>query len=260
MNKTVYNRLLTGSLYALVLLMALTFKYHYSRSGSDDLLWVLGPTAGLVEVLSRLPFEKEAGTGYVNQTHHVVIAPPCAGINFLIIALCMTAFSGIYHLRAPALRILWPGISLTLAYLLTLSVNTIRIIFSIHISSEHLSPGWGTSEMVHRVVGIVIYFSGLMLFHCLLGKMVNRINGRIGDKEAAFKPEPALSKTGHTHFMPVIWYCGLTIGFPLLNSAYEKAGLQFVEHAVSVVTLCLLVFTLFSLIRLSCKGRANKIK
>ena len=48
-------------LYMAVLLMAVGLKYHYSHARSDDLGWILGPTAGVVEYFSGIAFEKEHG-------------------------------------------------------------------------------------------------------------------------------------------------------------------------------------------------------
>jgi hypothetical protein len=83
----------------LTLLVAFGLKYHYSQARSDDLVWILGPTAVLVEQLSGIDFDKEAHTGYVNNEHRVIIAPACAGVNFFIIAFCMAVFCGIPVIR-----------------------------------------------------------------------------------------------------------------------------------------------------------------
>ncbi len=260
MNQVRHNRLLTGSLYTLVLLIALGLKYHYSRAGSDDLLWMLSPTAGLVEALSNVRFEKEENTGYVNQVHRVIIAPSCAGINFMIIAFCMAAFSGLNNLDRSALKNLWPGISLVTAYMLTLCVNTIRIISSIHFYEAELFQSWGTQEMIHRIEGILIYFTCLAFFYLMLEKILGWIQYKTAQKKAHFEPITGFLKTVYTCFIPVIWYCGLTIGIPFLNSAYRKEGQRFVEHSAVVIMICLFSVMVFFLIRLSCKGLATKIK
>ena len=82
-----------GVFYVIALLIAFGLKYHYSRASSEDLAWILRPTAGVVEQISGIHFEKEEGTGYINREHRIIIVPSCAGVNFLIIAFCMTVFS-----------------------------------------------------------------------------------------------------------------------------------------------------------------------
>ncbi len=94
-NMILHHLLRNSIFYILALLIAWGLKYHYSRSGSDELAWVLAPTAGLVELISGIQFENEAHTGFVSQGSRIIIAPACAGINFLIIAFCMATFSGL---------------------------------------------------------------------------------------------------------------------------------------------------------------------
>ena len=43
-------------LYVIALLIAVGLKYHYSHARSDDLVWILSPTAGMVEYMSKIQF------------------------------------------------------------------------------------------------------------------------------------------------------------------------------------------------------------
>jgi exosortase K len=88
-----------GMFLFLTLVLAVSLKHHYSEAGSEDLAWILRPTAWLVEHIGKIRFEEEAHTGFVNYSRRIVIASACAGVNFLIIALCMAAFSGLHHLQ-----------------------------------------------------------------------------------------------------------------------------------------------------------------
>jgi len=260
MNKADYNRLQTVLFCILALFIALGLKYHYSRAGSDDLLWVLSPTAGLVEYLSGIRFEKEENTGYVNHERQVIITPSCASINFMIIAFCMTSFSGLNALRRSRLKNLWLGISFLTAYALTLFVNAFRIIVSIHSYEAEWFQSWGPAEMVHRIEGVFIYFTCLIFFYSMIGKILRWIQYKAGKKEDRFDSFPSFFKTASTTFIPVFWYCGITIGVPLLNRAYQKGGQGFVEHSLVVLSVCLLVFVIFFLTHLSCKRLGIKIK
>ena len=92
---------------------------------------VLAPTAGLVELVSGITFEKEADTGFVAQGNQFIIAPGCAGITFLIIAFCMSAFSGMHAFKRHRLKLVWLGSALLSAYVLTIVINALRIFVSI---------------------------------------------------------------------------------------------------------------------------------
>jgi exosortase K len=182
-------------LYGLTLLIALGLKYHYSRSGSDDLLWILSPTAGLVEYFSGTPFQNEINTGYVNHERRIIIAPSCAGINFMIIVFCMTAFSGLNSLAGVRIRSLWLIFSLMIAYGLTLGVNTLRIITSIVVYETHFFLGSISMDQIHRIQGILIYFISLYLFYFILQKVLDMI--QYPPKENRYR---LLNKTNHGLF------------------------------------------------------------
>ena len=119
--------------FLIALLIAFGLKYHYSRAGSDELSWILAPTASVVEHVSGIRFENEARTGFVNHQHRVIIAPSCAGVNFLITAFCMAVFYGIHRLKSRRDKLLWLTFSGMCAYFLTIGVNAVRIILSIYL-------------------------------------------------------------------------------------------------------------------------------
>jgi exosortase K len=246
-------------LYGLTLLIALGLKYHYSRSGSEDLLWILTPTAGLVECISGTQFINEVNTGYVNYERRVIIAPSCAGINFMIIAFCMTAFSGLNTLTRVKIRLLWPMISLITAYGLTLGVNTFRIIISMVVYESEFFRDLSSMDQVHRIQGILIYFISLYVFYLILHKVLNVFQhhptgGKVNTDLSANHPNGILKTLS-----PIFWYCTVTIGIPLLGRAYQEQGDVFFRHSVVVLSVCLLTFALFSIVRLSCQYLFYKI-
>lgn len=247
--------------YLLGLLIAFGLKYHYSRAGSDDLVWILRPTAGLVEHISGIHFEQETGTGFVSLARHIIIAPSCAGINFLIIAFCMTAFSFIHYIRHNRLKLLWLGISGVNAYLLTIAVNAIRIMISIHLYEADIYYGWITRERVHRIEGILVYFFFLYVSYLIIGKIMNHYTeGVAGKKRAAVNEEKNYSQMVSKGLIPLFWYFGITLIVPLLNTAYRESGLRFLEHCRAIVSVCLVVFLFMLLIQLSFRFIAGNIR
>ena len=112
------NRLVLhyGIFYILALFIAFGLKYHYSRADSVDLVWILKPTACLVEHISGIEFESEVNTGFISREYRIIIAPSCAGINFLIIVFCMAMFSGIHVIRRLGSKLWWLVASLVCAY------------------------------------------------------------------------------------------------------------------------------------------------
>lgn len=79
--------------YIIGFFLLLGMKFYYSQADAGSLRWILGPTAGWVEILSGIPFVYERGMGYVNHSLRFLIAPSCSGVQFMIITTAMLVFS-----------------------------------------------------------------------------------------------------------------------------------------------------------------------
>ena len=243
-----------GIFYFLALFIALGLKYHYSRADSGDLLWILGPTAGLIETVSGIQFEREANTGFVSRGYRFIIAPSCAGINFLIMAFCMAVFSGIHGIRYFSSKLLWLAVGLVSAYILTIAVNTLRIIVSIYSYNTDIYFGWLTPARVHRLEGIVIYFFFLYLFYMIIIKTLPRIRQEFQGKEIT----PVSYGDGQADYfrracsglIPLCWYGLITLGIPLVTGAYRENMSRFSEHSWTVIGASVCILAAIFLIQL----------
>ena len=166
-----------GLFLFLAAFLAVALKFHYSEAQSEDLAWILRPTAGLVEGISGIPFEKEAHTGFVSYARRIVIAPACAGVNFLIVAFCMAAFSGLHRIPQQSFKGLWLAGSMASAYGLTVLVNAVRIMVSIYSYDTDIYAGWFTPERMHRFEGVIIYFFFLCLFYRIITVVIALLRG-----------------------------------------------------------------------------------
>ena len=246
--------------YIVALLVAMGLKYHYSRAGSADLGWILRPTVGVVETISGIRFEKEDGAGYVNENGQIIIAPSCAGVNFLIIAFCMAAFSGLPCFKYSGTKALWMGVCAASAFLLTITVNTLRIIVSIYTIKADLHYQWMTPERLHRIEGVFIYFIFLCLFYSILGKTIHLCNrNKILKKKRRININRISGQTIAAAFIPFFWYGLFSMCIPFFNRAHIKNGPQFVEHCLVIFSVCLAVFLLIFLIQLCCRRIGSKI-
>ena len=249
----------TGIPLILALFIAVSCKYHYSNAGSDVLGWILGPTAGMVELISGIRFEKEAGAGFVNSGHGIIIAPSCAGVNFLIIVFCMSAFTGMPHLRSTVSKVVWLWQSAGLAYLLTITGNAVRIAVSIYSYRIGINYGWLTPERLHRIEGIIVYCLFLSLFYLGLTKVLG-VKKRNGMRKNHHRNNSGSYRLIHIVFVPLFWYILISLGIPLLNRAYLENGPQFAEHAVITLSVSTVVLLLVFLIQYCCgwiwKGRS----
>ncbi|HEX3128217.1 MAG TPA: exosortase K [Thermoanaerobaculia bacterium] len=194
-------------------IVAYSLKWHYSRASVEDLAWVLEPTARAVGWLRGESLVQDPA-GWMPVDGSYVIAPACAGVNFLILALTVSVLGFSHRLRSPGQRFGWWFGSLLGAWVLTIGVNTARILAAVELYSL------GLGEQAHRLLGIVVYLGALWVLYGAL----DRLTG----------PRSRL-----TVLVPVA-YLGMTLGVPLLTGAFRQPGGLYAEHAMMVVLVTLI--------------------
>lgn len=221
----------------LIILFTIILKAFYSAADSKDLAWILGPTAWLTEQISGLSFARESGVGWVNLEHMFVIAPACAGVNFLIIAFCMSSFQGIFHKNGTGWLIGWPCMAGFAAYAVTLVANTARIWLSVISYRADIYSGWFTSEAAHRIVGVSVYY----LFLCFYYQAVSFILNNEIKSARQFETKHVHIVRLFVFIVPLFWYLLFSLGVPYVNNAYQLQPERFFEHMSSVVGISLLL-------------------
>jgi len=230
--------------YFCILAITVGLKKHYSLAGSDALNWILGPTAALAGFIGGISFEYEALTGYISRDARAVIAPACAGVNFMIMVFGMTAIQGVSQLAGTGRKLEWLLGTLVSAYLVTVLVNAVRITLSIHLYGTDLYGSHVTPAGLHRAAGIFIYLAALSAFFPTGGKIIALLR-------QPKKPRPVQAPSdsqvtiGYRCLIPLLWYLAFTLIVPLLRR-HEIAGQpQFQNHVLSVISIGLLVFSIF---------------
>ena len=226
----------------LVMLIAAGLKYGYSQASSEDLGWMLGPVASLVEIFTGVEFLKEAGIGYVSSAKQVAIVPACAGINFLVAAFCMTALALIYSLRRKVILPICIPAALAAAYGATLCANSLRIMLSMDLYHADIYTALITPERIHRIAGIAIYFICLSLLYLGTRKVtaLHAFSGNPSPKDHGGRSNNILL----TCLTPLAWYLSIALVLPAFNSAYRKNPSLFVEHSGFVLAVSFLLFIL----------------
>jgi exosortase K len=222
--------------YLSTALAAIGLKAHYSRATVADLAWVLEPTATVVGWLRRQPLLLDANLGWMAPDGSFVIAPACAGINFLILVFAVSVVGFAHRLRAPYQRCGWVLMVAWAAYLLTIAVNSLRIAIAVALYQIEVHAGWLTPERVHRVAGSTIYLAGLWTAWIVLDHL-----------SARFRSEPASS--GWAFIVVPGAYIGMTVVVPLLNGAWCHFGARYLEHAITVSLVAVSAVPLLSLVR-----------
>lgn len=219
------NRLL-GALLALLVMLAL--KQYYSAAAADQLTWILAPTARLMAWLTQARPVWETGVGYTDFSRGIIIAPACAGINFLIMAFGLAALCGLVQIRRLAPLLIWLALTLTVAYGLTLVVNTLRIALSMRLYQADIYSAWITPHRVHRLAGVSLYLCALGLFFEGLQPIISRycrcFDGQ-GQGVNAILPT----------WWPLGWYLLGAVGVPTANLLFRSPMAGYGEHCFTVV-------------------------
>jgi len=205
------------------LLAAYGLKLAYSRASAGDLAWILAPTARAVGWLRGETLHFSPGAGWVAPEGSYVIAPACAGVNFMILVLTVSVLGFSHRLRSPGARLGWWLSSLAGAYVFTLAVNTLRILAAVELYRRGPVAGLDPGQ-IHRLLGTVLYLGALWGLYLGLDRVTSgRLTGR-GSILAA-------------GLLVVGTYLGMTVVVPLLNG---HPGGHFAEHAMMVSLIAML--------------------
>lgn len=217
-------------------LMVYLLKSWYTTAGSNDLFWILAPTAWLVETVSGIDFYHLPAAGWVNQSHGVVIAPSCSGMNFLIMLLAMVTCRLILSPLSISYTLLSAAFSAMAAYCITLVVNALRIWISLLLYGLDIYDGLLTPETVHRIAGISIYYLFLCFSYQAVSFMLKQTvmedkqnSGRCSGRRVS---PPAV---------PLGCYLLFTLGVPVLNRAYGANPERFLLHGSTVLGISILI-------------------
>ncbi len=237
-------------------------KLFYSRAGSDELRWILAPTVRWVELLSGISFEYEPGAGYVNHSLRYLIAPSCAGVNFMIIMISALLFPFVHRIEMPQKKsaaapeenpqgkfreeqlsgfwrkICWTACSLPLSYLTTVLVNGLRIIAAVYLPDFFRRTGILNGQLsegrLHTAIGVMVYFVCLLTVYRLADRFVCRLAGSEAIMPQAEICPKRASETSKCLLIPAFWYFCITLGLPFISRACHGETEGYGEYALLV--------------------------
>ena len=204
--------------------LALGVKEFYSNANATQLLWILAPSAWLARFVGGMDLVYEPGAGFISHAYRMVVGPPCAGINFLVICFLTLYFS--FGRRVPR-KAQWLLVAVILSFGATILANGLRIVVTAHLWNADIYGGWMTPERMHRLAGTAIYYASLLAVYVVVNSRFNT------------KGQPSA-----VPFAPLFWYLGISLGVPLAGRIVAGGSAGFAEHAVWVAGIAL-VLSLF---------------
>lgn len=209
---------------------ALWLKKTYGAASGKELDWILAPTAALINMVTDLHFVRESGLGWIDPTHNAVIAPSCAGINFLIVAFCAVGLRGVWSFRSPIAQLGWVAAALPAVFAATLMVNTLRIRLLIELHHLDIYGARFTPELAHLIGGVIIYYGSLLCLFWWVSVILKR-------------RAPVANATGWAPppwawwLVPPAGYLLITLVAPLVTGNFLSDVAAFTRHATTVVLL-----------------------
>jgi exosortase K len=159
---------------------AWAIKAFYSRAGADDLRWILGPTMQLVSISSGAAFELEPGVGYLSRDRCFLVAPACAGVNFMIVAFVSLCLGLARTCSGAGSRVALVLGGAAAAYATTVLANAARIALALRLHAAGASLGPLTPARLHCALGVAVYFVFLLALVTLATRHAEARRGLAG--------------------------------------------------------------------------------
>ena len=236
-----------GALTTIVAILVYGLKHHYACANGDDLFWILAPTARLVETLTGIAFYQASGLGWVNEGQTVIIAPSCAGVNFLCLLMGSMSLQLIFsRLSLRRIMALLPVLA-GAAYLIALMVNGARIWLSIALYEGAFHTSWLSAADAHRIAGVAFYYLALLCACLALSFLLNKPAKR----RRSPWPRPTL------FLLPLSGYLVFVLGIPALRHLSQGLSPGFYHHGLMVMTVSAgvtgFLFVMITIIQYACE-------
>ncbi|HXS82769.1 MAG TPA: exosortase K [Methylomirabilota bacterium] len=159
---------------------AWALKAFYSHADADALGWILAPTVRLVSLSTGVAFEPEPHQGYLCREQMFLVAPACAGVNFLIVAFVSLALGLVHVCSSDHARVRLLLASAAAAYAATVLANATRIAFALRLHEAGAAFGPLTPERLHCALGVAVYFLFLLFLFSVAARVTGVRHGHAG--------------------------------------------------------------------------------
>ncbi|MFC0877140.1 exosortase K [Saccharicrinis sp. FJH2] len=145
-------------------------KFAFTLADNNDLIFLLKPTDKLVGLLTGSPSVYLSDSGYFHEQLNIIIDKSCSGFNFWVLGFLLFTYLTVRHFDKAIIKILSIPTALTGAYILTIFVNTSRIIASIVVQTQTKNIFQNQQHIIHEAIGIITNLSFLILAYILIEK------------------------------------------------------------------------------------------
>jgi len=150
----------------------IVLKFVFTLAGNDELLFLIQPTNVVVGLLTNSTSVYLSDHGFFHEDLNIIIDKSCSGFNFWILSFLLFTYLTVKHFERPLSKSLSIPISLIVAYLFTLFVNTSRIFVSIVVQQQTKSL-FNNQRIIHEGVGIITNLTFLILAYIIMNSFKN---------------------------------------------------------------------------------------
>ncbi len=167
MNKNTLYYLIAIGLFILLKIWIGTFD-------NDQLQFLLKPTDKVFGLVTGTISDYNSESGYFYDKLNVVIDNSCSGYNFLLLCFVMLYFQVVRFAKQIKFKLLLLPASLCFAYILTIFINSSRIIISVVIQNAKFDFLTLEPHIIHESIGVVTYLSFLLITYFLTDRILNK--------------------------------------------------------------------------------------
>lgn len=156
-------------LYVPVLIVFIVMKAVFSLLSLNDLLIFLRPVSSLINLLTGIQPVFIEDYGFHFSDLNIVVGVSCSGYNFWALCFLLVAVSLLKISRSIYRIWIIIPLAILLSYILTILVNTIRIMISIY--TQEMGDVVLTKQphlLIHEITGTLVYVISLSLIFILI--------------------------------------------------------------------------------------------
>ncbi len=163
--KNIYYYLSAAALFILL-------KFGFASVGTESLSVLLAPVNKMVELVTGSNAFYLQGTGYSHQKLNIIIDKSCSGYNFFLLTFLMLTIHAVPFFSRTIHKLAVLPFSLLIAYVLTLFVNTTRIVASIYFQKQLTNVLPLSPSVIHESIGVISNLSFLIAIYYFTDKLL----------------------------------------------------------------------------------------
>lgn len=160
--------------YLIAIGLFILLKFWMGTFDNDQLQFLLKPTDKVFGLVTGTHSDYSSDNGFFYYKFNILIDKSCSGYNFLLLCFVMLYFQIIRFANQPGFKLLLLVSCLGIAYILTILINSSRIIISVVQQNAKVDFLTLEPHIIHESIGVVTYLLFLLITYFLTDKILNK--------------------------------------------------------------------------------------